>query len=179
MGTCKDPELEKNIQEVFLKTYTEKALKGINEDFFVSDRDYKTNYSLRILLSNCNNSVKIVGTSLCNKILGDETCRKILEKSNYPINIILTNVPNEVSEKIQNYFLYNFYEKIGLRKISHNLIMSGDTKKEAEFLVLDNKSYFFEIGSVNGGKIAIGNFNDSESVIKLVKKFDEIYNSTN
>jgi hypothetical protein len=179
MKTCKHPELEKPLQEVFLEVYTQKALEGSNEDFFVSDRDYKTNYLLRILLNNCNDSVKIFGTSLFNKILGDETCRKTLEKSAYPVSIILTNAPNEVSEKIQNYFLYNFYEKVSIRKMNSHLFTNTDTKKEAEFLVLDNKSYLFEIGSVYGGKVARGNFNDAEGAVRLTEKFNEAYNSIN
>lgn len=174
---CKHPLVDFAVKKVFLEKYTKMALEGSNEDFFVSDENGYTKIMLQILLNNYNQSVKILGTSLCNKILGDEQCRKVLEKSAYPVDIILTNYPNITSQKIKNYFSHNFYENVSVKEISSNLVIPwGDSKKEIEFLVLDNKSYLYEINFEHEEKITKGNFNDPKEASYLYRKFNEIYN---
>ena len=174
---CKHPMVDSAIKKVFLERYTKMALEGSSKDFFVSDENGYTKIMLQILLNNYTQSAKIFGTSLCNKILGDETCRKVLEKSAYPVDIILTNYPNITLQKIKNYFSHNFCENVNVKEISSNLVIpSGDSKKEIEFLVLDNKSYLYEINFGHGEKITKGNFNDPKEASYLSRKFNEIYN---
>ena len=175
MEISKYPIIDSAVKELFLERYSKMALEGSNEDFFVSDENGRTKIMLQILLNNYTQSVKIFGTSLCNKILGDEQCRKILEKSANPVDIILTNYPNVTLQKIKNHFSHNFYENVNVKEISSNLVIPlGDSKKEIEFLVLDNRSYLYEI--LNGEKIAKGSFNNPREASFLSGKFNEMYN---
>jgi len=174
MIECKyELSVDKSLKERLSKDYNKRALERNSEEVFSSDRGGSTALLLRALFKNYNKSAKIVGTSLCNKILEDEECRKRLDMFELPVKILLTNSPNEISNKIKNYFTTK-YSKTQIKEIKGYVIQNIDKKLETDFLILDNIAYFVELTNF---KLARCSFNNIEGALNLSNQFDNIYNN--
>ncbi len=174
MIECKSESLlDKVLREMYLEKYSEKALKKSPEEIFSSDSGGTTKLLLSILFKNYNKSVKIFGTSLCNKILMNEECRKRLDMFEYPAQIILTKYPNYIADKIKHDFLNNMNSNAQVKEMGGYAIQNMEKKPETEFLILDDIAYFLELTNSN---VARCNFNNPPGVLNLSKTFDEIYN---
>jgi hypothetical protein len=185
MIECKSESiLDKVLREILLENYNKGASEGSTEEVFSLDENSSTFFKngstillLQALFKNYNKSVKIVGTSLCNKILRDEECRRKLDIFESSVSIILTNSPNYMSDKIKNYFFNNLNSNAQIKETkSHLIYLIGKEEKEAEFLILDDIAYFLEHDLASGGKVARCNFNNPEGALHLSKQFDEFYN---
>jgi hypothetical protein len=166
----KDRTADRILNRVYLDELNRMALEKSNEEVFSSDELGSTISLLRVLFRNYNKSAKIIGTSLCSKILGDEECRRKLDMFEFPINIILTNSPNYISDKVKNYFLNNLINNAHIKEIKGYVTQDG--RIESDFLILDDTAYFLEITSK---KVARCSFNNPLGALNLSKSFDEIY----
>lgn len=173
MGLEYISRVDKLLGEITLEEYNKRVLERSNEEVFSSDKGGTTILLLQTLFKNFNKSAKIIGTSLCSKIIADEECRKRLDMFESPISIILTNSPNYMSEKIKNYFFNNLNSKVQPKEMYSHL--TEKMGKEVEFLVLNDLSYFFEI-NVFKGKVARCNFNNPQGALHLSNTFDTFYN---
>lgn len=88
-----------------------------------------------------------------------------------PVKIILTNSPNEISNKIKNYFI-TAYSNIQVKEMSGYIIQNVEKKPETDFLILDDIAYFVEL---TNSKLARCSFNNIEGALNLSKQFDNIY----
>jgi hypothetical protein len=167
---------DKLLEVAQIKYYNIRALERNTEELFSVSRR-TTMLLLRTLFNNYNKSVKIVGSSLCSKILADEDCRKRLDMFESPARIILTNFPNYEGEKIKNYFFNNMNSRVSIKEIKSFLTSKFETgEKEGEFLVLDDIAYFFEHDLKSGEKGARCSFYNLKGALHLSKTFDDIYN---
>jgi hypothetical protein len=92
MVECKSElYVDKLLRELRSEDFNKRALERSTEEVFSSDRGGSTKLLLRTLFKNYNQSVKILGTSLCDKIINDEECLKRLYLFETPVKIILTH----------------------------------------------------------------------------------------
>jgi len=164
------PYVDKILNELLLEEYNKMILERSSEEVFSGDGGGSTRLLLRFLFQNYNKSAKILGTSLCSKILADEECRKKLDIFESPPSIILTNSPSYMSDKIKNYFFNNIESNVQIKETPSYVTQDGE--KETDFLILDNIAYFLELSE---RKVARCSFNNPSGVLNLSKTFDEIY----
>jgi hypothetical protein len=160
------------INRTRLEEYNKRALERDSEEVFSSDAWGSTTLLLRTLFNNYNKSAKIFGTSLCNKILSDEECRKGLELFGSPVNIVLTHSPNNISNKIKNYF-NSVYGNVQIKEINGYAIQHAEKNIESDFLILDDTAYLLELTE---SKLSRCSFNNPKGALNLSKQFDDIYN---
>jgi hypothetical protein len=174
MIECKSElSVDKLLRELRSEKFNKMALERSTEEVFSSDKEGSTILLLRALFKNYNQSVKILGTSLCDKIINDEECLKRMYMVETPVKIILTHssAPKNLGNYLNN---GQMIHGVNVKEMKSYVIQNTEKKLETDFLVLDDLAYFVEL---TDSKLARCSFNNIEGALNLSKRFDEIYNN--